>query len=81
MSDIEQKAEIAKNILRTDEELNGFALIRENIILQWEQSTLSDDKGREDCYMMLHALNELQRLLHKMIDAGKIEAYRKLNNE
>ena len=81
MSEIERKAEIAKNILRADEELNGFALIRENIILQWEQSTSSDEKGRENCYRMLHALNELERYLHSLIDAGKIEAYRKMNNE
>jgi len=81
MSEIERKAEIAKNILRADEELNGFALIRENIILQWEQSTSSDEKGRENCYRMLHALNELERYLQSLIDAGKIEAYRKINNE
>ena len=79
MTDVQNLAAAAKNILRIDSELQGFELIKHNIIHEWSQSTLSDKKGREKCFRMLHTLGELERLLRKYIDDAKIEDYKKVN--
>ena len=76
MTDILKNAQAAKQILRV-EELDAFGLIRENLKTKWELSPLSDKKGRNDRYLMLHALNELNRYLRKLVDDGKIEELKK----
>lgn len=77
---VKQLAEAAKNILRIDKELNGFELIRNNIINEWRNSPSTDKEGRENCYQMLHILDELNRLLRKTIDDGTIEALGEKND-
>ena len=80
MSKVTQLAEVARNILRIDTELNGFELITENIIQQWRSSSSTDQEGREQCYLQLHALDELHRLLRTTVDNGKIEEH-EVNND
>lgn len=81
MTDVMQLANIAENILRTDTELNGFELISENIITKWRNSPSTDSEGRELCYLQLHALDELHRLLRTTVDNGKIKAHEETLND
>ena len=61
---------LAKNVLDSLED--RFSKIRENLHEKWEGSRADDTEGREQAWMMLHALNELKRSYLREIDTGKL---------
>lgn len=61
---------LAKNVLDSLED--RFSKIRENLHEKWEGSRADDIEGREQAWMMLHALNELKRSYLREIDTGKL---------
>lgn len=61
---------LAKNILDSLE--SRFEQISNNLHDKWEDSKAEDTNGREQAWMMLHALKELKRSYLREIETGKL---------
>ena len=61
---------LAKSVL---DSLDGrLTQIKENLHVKWETSKAEDTSGREQAWMMLKAVNELERSYLREIDTGKL---------
>lgn len=62
----------AKRILEDDLVKNAFDLIESNLMATWKASKADDHEGREECWRMLHALNEVKRHFITAIQTGQM---------
>lgn len=64
----------ATQLLENELLQEAFATIRDNLTAQWAASAYKEAEGREECYRMLHALNEVERHLHSVVETGRMAA-------
>lgn len=62
----------AKDLLDHDLIRESFAIIRNNLLSEYEGSKSHDKEGREDAYRQLKALNEIKRHLSSVLETGKM---------
>jgi len=69
---IEQDAQGAIELLKSETLKKAFAEIEADVLSLWRGSTYSDTETREKLWMQLHALEMVKSKLQSMVDGAKI---------
>ena len=62
----------AKEILEADIYVESYALLKQEITRQWQQSPARDSEGREKLYLMIGLLDKLQSLMQSTLETGML---------